>query len=140
MEKPAIETMLPALTLIFKKYPEIVTVLLFGSYLTPFFTERSDLDFGVVFNGPVDLFVELSIETDLSLLLKTDKIDLVNLNQAPLILKYNAVAKGKIIYEADYIKTSDFLEAVYRDYCDFEPDYRQMCADFDESLKEDYHG
>lgn len=135
-----LEQQILELTNLFREYSQVVCVVLFGSYNTQFFNQNSDLDFGVVFDRPVDLFVELEIETKLSQILGTDRIDLVNLSKAPLILKYNAIAKGKIIYEADYQKTSDFIENVYAKYCDYEFDYRNLCADFDHSLRESYSG
>lgn len=125
---------------LFSRNPRIIAVILFGSYNTPYYTDRSDLDFGVVYDGPVDLRDELELELDLSQILKTERIDLINLNRAPLMLKYNAVAQGRIIFERNYEKTSDFIEAVYRDYCDFEPEYRMLCAEYDRSLKESYGG
>lgn len=135
-----IEKQLPALKDLFNRHPEIIAVILFGSYKTPFYNERSDLDFGLFFDRPVDLSTELNIEVEISELLRTDQIDLVNLNKAPLLLKYNVVASGKIIFESDNEKTSDFLEKVYNEYCDFEYGYRNLCEDYDYSLRETYHG
>ncbi len=125
---------------LFQRHPEIIAAILFGSYNTPFFNERSDLDFGLIFDRSVELSTELNIEVEISELLGTDRIDLVNLNKAPLLLKYNAVAGGKIIYESDYEKTSDFLEKIYNEFCDFEYGYRNLCDDFDYSLRETYNG
>lgn len=131
---------IPELRNLFQRYPEIIAAVLFGSYKTPFFNERSDLDFGLIFDRPVDLKTELTIEAEISELLGIEQIDLINLNKAPLLLKYNAIASGEIIYESDYEKTSDFLEKVYNEFCDFEYGYRNLCEDFDFSLRETYHG
>ena len=140
MEKINIQARLTELPTIFAHYPQITGVILFGSYDTPFFTAESDLDFGVVYSQSVELFTELALEAEISQALGTDQVDLVNLNKAPLILKYNAVAKGRIIYEKDYERMSDFLEQVFAAYCDYEYDYRTLCADYDESLRESYRG
>jgi hypothetical protein len=70
--------------------------------------------------------------------LGTDNIDVINLNKKPLSFKHKVLSTGRIIYENDYEKTSDFLEEVFRGYCDQEYDIREMNQQFDYSLKESY--
>jgi len=82
-----IEEKLDKLCETFKNYNKIIGVLIFGSYNTSYYNERSDIDFGIIYNDKnVILFDELSIEDSISKVLATDNIDAVNLNKAPLVL------------------------------------------------------
>ncbi len=59
--------------------PIILGVLIFGSYGTEYYNERSDIDFGIIFDDdcPVELFKELEIEDRISTILQTDQVDAV---------------------------------------------------------------
>ncbi|MBC7075714.1 MAG: nucleotidyltransferase domain-containing protein [Syntrophomonadaceae bacterium] len=100
---------------------DIAAVYLFGSYGTEYQNKYSDIDLGIIFmpEVKVDLKEELQLEADLSVTLGSDNIDVVNLNKVPIQLRYRAVTEGKLIYEADYIATSNFLEETYKLYLDF---------------------
>ncbi|NLK00284.1 MAG: nucleotidyltransferase domain-containing protein [Clostridia bacterium] len=96
----------------FKKRKEVAGVFLFGSYGTEYETKFSDIDLGVVFlpEMKIGLTEELDLDAYLSLELGTDKLDVVNLNKAPIQLRFNAISQGELIYEADFIATRDFIE------------------------------
>ncbi|MEK7673266.1 MAG: nucleotidyltransferase domain-containing protein [Patescibacteria group bacterium] len=90
---------------IFSGFPAVKLVYFFGSRARNDFGPLSDYDFAVYieeanskkrFNIKLDLFAELS------LLLKTDKVDIVILNdQISPELKYNIINEGKLIYEKE---------------------------------------
>lgn len=105
---------------------DIVAVYLFGSFGTEFQNKFSDIDLGAVFypSKLPDLGRELSIEADLSLLLGTDRIDLINLNRAPVQIRFKAASKGTILYEANANELSSFLENTYRIYGDYQASIR----------------
>ena len=69
---------------LFSGYPQVAAVYLFGSYGTEFQLPSSDIDIGIVFEKTPDLKEELDLEAELSSILHSDNIDLVNLNRAPL--------------------------------------------------------
>lgn len=66
--------------------PDVVAVHLFGSFGTEFEGRHSDIDLGIVYipGKQPGLRRELSLGSELSLLLKRDGIDLINLNRTPL--------------------------------------------------------
>lgn len=119
---------------------DIAAVYLFGSYGTDFQTEHSDIDLGIIFLPQIKagLRKELELEVDLSLALGTDQIDVVNLNKAPIQLRYRAITEGRLIYEADYIATSNFLEETYRYYLDFAYHLNSFYRERNKALKEAY--
>lgn len=119
---------------------DVVAVYLFGSFGTEFQGQHSDIDLGVVYypGKHPDLRRELSIEAELSLLFDSDRIDLINLNSAPLQLRYRAVAEGTILYEGDADKLSDFLEETYRLYGDYQVDLKAYYKEYRCALREAY--
>jgi uncharacterized protein len=92
----------------------------------------------VIYDGYVNIEYELSIEVRIAEVLRTDNIDVVNLNKKPISFKHKVLSTGKIIYEKDYVKTSDFLEYVIRYYGDQEYDIKAMNKEYDHSLRESY--
>ncbi len=126
----------------FQQRPEIAAVYLFGSYGTEFEHPQSDIDLGVVFTHTVSLSEELELDASLSVYVRHDRIDLVNLNRAHISLQFRALKEGMLIYEGDYIKHSDFIEHVIKTYPDYAVKYSAFAKDYEQALREEYgsHG
>lgn len=135
-----IEDKFQQLSAYFSAEPIILGVLIFGSYYTDYYNERSDIDFGIIYDDGrnVQLFKELEIEDNISQIVQTDRIDVINLNKSPLVFAHKALRTGKIIYERDPILVSDYLERIYNLYCDYEFVHRKFFKEYEDSLKEDY--
>lgn len=133
-----IDEKLIALNELFNKYPQIQAVFLFGSYGTEYQTLLSDIDFAVFFSENVTIAEEADLLNKLSITLDTDLVDLVNLNKAPLVLQFNVIAEGKIIFERDYIATCDFIEKVIKYYQDYAITLNQFNLDYDQSFRDAY--
>lgn len=87
---------------VFKKYPEIKLVYLFGSRAEGKEGPMSDYDFAIYFDEKTSsekqFQIKLRLMGDLSDEFKTDKIDVVVLNdKLDPLLKYQAI-RGKLIY------------------------------------------
>ena len=103
----------------FKNHADIATVYLFGSYGTPLYNpELSDIDLAVIYRRNLSLKEELLIDANISLILESDKFDVVNLNKARIDICYQVLATGTIIYEKDSIITADFVEITLKHYFD----------------------
>lgn len=122
----------------FSGIPEVLVGFLFGSYGTENQTALSDIDFAVLFNKKLGLQEEAAFLAKLSEFLGTDRVDLVNLNKAPLNLQFRAVSEGDIIYERDYITTCDFIEKITDLYQDYAIDLNYYNKEYDRALKEAY--
>ncbi|RKL62652.1 nucleotidyltransferase domain-containing protein [Thermoanaerobacteraceae bacterium SP2] len=121
----------------FKKDPNILLVTVFGSLTENNFLEKiSDIDIAMLFKNNITLMDEARIMDELSEILKFEDIDLLNLNKANFLLRYNAVIKGKIIYEKDRKITDDFLESVINSYRLHYYRYNSMQKEFIQNLKE----
>jgi hypothetical protein len=65
-----------------------------------------------------------------------EDINVLSLNNASLVLQFNVIKTGRIVYEKHRDRVSDFHERVFKLYGDFVVDYEQVCRDFDEALRE----
>ncbi len=121
---------------------DVAAAYLFGSYGTEYETEYSDIDLGIIFLPGInaDFKRELELEVALSLALGTDRLDVVNLNKAPIQLRYRAISEGRLIYEADYISTSDFIEKTLKYYLDYAYYLKSFFRERNKALKEAYTG
>ena len=127
-----------SLATLFSGRPEIQAVFLFGSYGTGNQTDISDIDFAVLFDKRLDITEEAACLANISEFLGTDRVDLVNLNKAPLNLQFKAISEGKIIYEREYITTCDYIEKVIDLYQDYAIDLNYFYQEYDEALREAY--
>lgn len=98
-------TELNKLAEIFKLFPEIKLVYLFGSQASGDTGPLSDYDFAVYLEAEnaVKMYdIQFKLHDKISPLLKTDKIDFVilNLTESPE-LKYNIIKDGRLIYEVE---------------------------------------
>ena len=128
---------MPALKKLFARDPRVLGVFLFGSQVDGTATARSDIDLAVLFDRDLELNEELAFEVAVSEVLGTDDVDVVNLNRASLLFRYRAIA-GKLLYERDYVRVSDFIERTLKEY----PDYQWFLDRFDEDyfagMRQDY--
>ena len=122
--------------------PRVAAAYLFGSRARGHVGAESDTDLAIlVFPSEAESFslqTELRIEAEISLLLKTDRVDVVILNRCPLPLAYKVIAEGKLLYEAEPIANMDFVEETLIRYFDFSPTLQEFYQEYDRSLREEF--
>ena len=108
---------------IFKEL-NIKLAYLFGSRAKGSSAEKSDIDIAVLFEkNPFD---PLALKETDALLRKlrvfsTAKFDIVSLNNASLLLKYEVVAHGQPLYCEDEAERINFEVLIIKEYIDEEP-------------------
>jgi len=89
----------------FDGFEKVKLAYLFGSSVTGRAGKLSDIDIAVLLDEKLTakerLKLELELISCLSSTLKTDKIEVVVMNEAPLLLKYNIIKNGIILKSAD---------------------------------------
>jgi len=108
---------------IFKKF-NITLAYLFGSQAKGKAASGSDFDLAVLFKKPPSDPLALKEVTSFSVEigeLFPAKLDIVSLNDAPLLLKYEVVAHGKPVYSENEKKRIAFEVLVIKKYIDEEP-------------------
>lgn len=87
---------------IFKKHPSIITAYLFGSRARGDFSQISDHDFAVQLSDKIKskeyTDLKLSLIADLARSLKTDDLDVVIINEAPILLKHRILRDRKVLF------------------------------------------
>ncbi|MFP4035656.1 MAG: type VII toxin-antitoxin system MntA family adenylyltransferase antitoxin, partial [Desulfovermiculus sp.] len=121
--------------LIDQKYPSIAMTYLFGSRVEGNIGPKSDYDFAVLLDRDADKAgVRSSLTSNLAGLLRSPRIDVVILNNAPIELSFAVISQGEILYERDVATRVDFEAKVMGLYFDYLPFLRRSRDDI---LKED---
>lgn len=101
---------LESLAGLMEKRKDVILAYLFGSQALSekVHSLSSDIDIAVFFSSSPSLRELLLFRSDLTRLLKTDKVDLVSLNEAPPLLKYEVIVGGRTIYSRDSLFQARF--------------------------------
>ena len=114
---------IPALIERISKDPDIIALFAFGSLATGDLKPLSDLDFGVLVSGKLDQHKRFDKHLDLigkfNEVLKTDEVDLVMMNDAPMRFSHNIIKSGKLLHCKSNIDLTDFIEKTIKLYLDF---------------------
>ena len=113
---------------VFKLYPAIQAVYLFGSYANGNPHAESDLDLAIVPDGPQVRPQKLAILTELARIGFCD-VDLVFLDTEDIVLKYEAIRKNKIVYARPDFDRGSLYSKIIRQYLDFLP-YLKIQRDY----------
>lgn len=114
---------IPEITIYLSNIPELIAAYLFGSYAREQQDQVSDVDIALLFHHDlsdeqVDK-LELSIWQKLTAILRTDEIDLLVLNHAPLSMQFEIIRTGKAICNNDNNQRIDFEIKTCAKYWDF---------------------
>ena len=121
--------------------PEVLAAYLYGSHAEGRASALSDVDIGVLIkNGLAEerlWRLEDALAADLRRVLRTDKVDLIVLNLAPLRIRYEVITRGKVLYSVDDGARADFESYSLRRYWDFEKYIEEYDRCFLARIKED---
>lgn len=142
LNKIKIEDKLPALEEFLGSRKEILAVYLFGSYGTEYQTNLSDIDLAVLVSGSVtpDLAYQLDLSAQLADIIQEEDIDIVILNTASVVMQFEVLSTGKLLYERNHKLVCDFLERVLKEYGDFQIDLKQFYYDYDDAMRKKAYG
>lgn len=126
---------------IFVKYSDkIAAAYLFGSFHKKSTTPLSDLDIALLFYNNISKEdmenIENKIFNDISSYLGTEEVDLINLNNSPLSIKYGVLKDKEFLYCGNKDFIVDFESNVILEYIDFKPYRDEMNRMFLDSIKE----
>ena len=98
----------------------ISLIYVFGSYAKGTNTENSDLDIGILINGDTSPMTRLSVLNEMVGILDREDIDLIILNEADEVLKFQVIKYGKLIYVRDLTEKVLFEARAMSEYMDME--------------------
>lgn len=124
-----IRSRLPDAAAYLSAHPEVVFAYLFGGMARDTATPLSDIDIAVYLSEDADPEEErLEIVGRLAELLRTDEIDLVILNSAPLPLKARVIRDRHILTDKRPSLRHQFESLTLREYFDFSVKERDIFA------------
>ncbi len=106
--------------------PDIEFAYLFGSQATGRVTPMSDIDIAVYLTAPYAPLRQIELLGKLNDLLKTDDIDLVILNTAPISLRMRVIKPRQVICDNQPHQRHIFESLTMREYFDFQKFERQI--------------
>ena len=120
----------------------VIFAYLFGSYATGNEWAESDIDIAVYVNQKKikDFFdVKINLLTLLTDALKTDDVDLLILNEATPVLKYEVLTKGVLLFTKDENVHTEFYLRGFKEFFDYryllEKNYKAAMAALKENIK-----
>lgn len=105
---------------VFKKYPEIEAVYLFGSAATGKLHRESDMDLAIYPDTPKLRGKKLDILTELARL-GFCNVDLVFMANNDIVLQYEAVRQNIVVYQVPGFDRGTTYSKIIRQYLDFYP-------------------
>jgi predicted nucleotidyltransferase len=96
----------------------VLAVYVFGSRARGEEGPLSDVDLGVLLSESVDLSEELRLRAAVVEELRSDAVDLVVLNHAPPMVRYEVVTTGRPLFARDSSQLDAFEERVALEYFD----------------------
>lgn len=109
-----------ALIEVFRRYPQVRAVYVFGSQASGKAGRGSDLDLAIVLADPFLKEKKLDILAELARMGYCD-VDLVFLDEDDLVLAYEAVRQNRLIYAGPGFDRGATYSRIVRKYLDFEP-------------------
>lgn len=107
----------PHLEQVLAAAPHVVAAWVFGSARNGQIDEGSDLDIGVLFASKPSLDELLDLVADLQKALQFENIDLIPLNEANPILRFEAIS-GRAVFCRDAGRRAEFASLTAREYED----------------------
>jgi uncharacterized protein len=105
---------------IFRKFPAIEAVYLFGSTATGTRHGESDLDLAIIPGDEITRHFKLDLLKDLARH-GFCNVDLVVLDTNDIVMKYEAIRLNQLIYSAESFDPAETYSRIIRQYLDFLP-------------------
>jgi predicted nucleotidyltransferase len=117
-----------------KAGPPLRFALLFGSVAAGTHRDDSDVDIAIFPDDPsLSLGDELSLQTELARICQRP-VDLVRIDRAPTIVRWQTVRHGKPLFEAVPFAIARFAADSVADYLDFAPAFERSTEAFRRAL------
>jgi predicted nucleotidyltransferase len=139
-----VDRRIEALALAWSRDPDVAALYLFGSRAAGTASARSDVDLAVVLREDLDADARwrkrLDLIGDACERLGTDAVDVIVLEDAPIVLGHRVLSRGKLLHDAKPRRRARVAERVMRQYLDEAYLRAALDAALDERLREGRFG
>ena len=101
-----------------KKYPEVVAIVLYGSYAKGKEKPLSDIDIAVILK-------DQNLEAEVSSF-SSNVLDVVPFHRLPLYIKFEVLKHGKVLFLRDREDFTNVKRRILRDYLEMSYLYKRM--------------
>jgi hypothetical protein len=133
-----VRNLFPLLKEKLEKEKDIIFAYIFGSYGRDNISPLSDVDIAVYLTDSNDFF-QRKIELNLLIteVLKTDEVDIVIMNDAPLEFAFNVLKTGSLLFSKDESLRINYEIKIIKFYQDFKFYRERMIKDYIKKIKEE---
>ncbi len=110
-------------------------IVTFGSYGTDHFSDESDIDVAYYAKREFDHKTKEALLIEIIQYFRREKIDLINLRSAPILLKKEVAANGKILFEKPHAFVR-FQSKAFKLFQEMKPMLDQRAAEISRQIQE----
>jgi hypothetical protein len=138
---PAVDDLQDTLRAVVERHQEVLVAYLFGSVARGTSGPLSDVDVAVLLSDGVDPFAaQLDLMGDIASAIRSDEVDVVVLNTAPVSLAYRVLRDGVLLLSRNDVARIRHRVGVIDRYLDMEPFRRVQSVGLHHRLQEGRFG
>jgi predicted nucleotidyltransferase len=118
-----------AIRRILKDIPDIIAIVLFGSYGSEYETSESDIDLAILSRSKMDTVTLWELAQQVAVELKQD-VDLVDLQEASTVFRFQILSTGKVIFCSDPTAFGFFETTSFSMYLNFQETRKEILGDY----------
>lgn len=120
--------------IILKNIPDTDAIYIFGSFLTSFFQQDSDIDIAFLAQKPILNKLRWDVSNQLATVLNRD-VDLIDLSSASTVMRFQVISTGKRIFLNHKPEIEKFEDLCYTMYLTLNDDRKEILKSIQTSGK-----
>lgn len=118
-----------AVDILCRSVPNVIAIVLFGSYGNVYETEQSDLDLAILSQSKLDVVALWDLSQNIATELNKD-VDLIDLRSASTVFRFQVLSTGKLIYCSNQREFAFFENTAYAMYLNFQETRKDILQDY----------
>lgn len=120
-----------AIEILNRNIPDLIAIVIFGSYGTKYETGHSDMDLAILSKSKQDVVALWELAQIIAIELNRD-VDLIDLRLASTVFKFQILSSGKLIYCSNQLEFAFFENTVFAMYLNFQEARKGILEDYRE--------
>lgn len=124
------KNLLDAIHILKEQLPDLIAIILFGSYGTPYERHESDLDLAILTNDSNDPVKLWNIAQEIAMKINKD-VEIIDLQKASTVFCFDILTTGNLIYCSDELKFAKFDNLIMSMYLRFQEERKDILEDIE---------